>query len=114
MVRHTGEDFINEESITVASVLSFQSPSVNRAEFDAPETYRLATDCHATFSEKILYITMAQIESIVEPDCIGNDIGWESAAFVCIDSLMIPILAFNLAIPSYTSFAAHTQITLSR
>jgi hypothetical protein len=40
-----------------------------------PETYRLTTDCHTTFSEKILYITMAQIESIVEPDCRGNDIG---------------------------------------
>jgi hypothetical protein len=32
---------------------------------------------------------MAQIESRVEPDCKGNDIGWVSAAFVCIHSLIL-------------------------
>jgi hypothetical protein len=89
MVRHTGEDFINEESITVASVLSFQSPSVNRAEFDAPETYRLAIDCDATFSEEIFDVAVTEIESVVKPDGVGNDIWRESVAFVCIHPLVL-------------------------
>jgi len=33
-------------------------------------------DGNALFCEKILYIAMSQIESIAEPDCIGNDVSW--------------------------------------
>ena len=42
---------------------------------------------------------MAEIETIVEPDSIGNDIGRESVAFICVHCLIVPILAFNLAVP---------------
>ena len=36
------EDFIDVEGITVASVLSLQSPGVQGTEFDAPETDSLS------------------------------------------------------------------------
>jgi hypothetical protein len=35
MVRHTGEDFIDEEGVMVASMLSFQSARIDRAKLDA-------------------------------------------------------------------------------
>jgi len=35
MVRHTGEDFVDEEGIAVASRLSLQTAGMNGAEFDA-------------------------------------------------------------------------------
>jgi len=35
LVRHTGEDLIDVEGVTVAAVLSFQSPGVNGTELDA-------------------------------------------------------------------------------
>ena len=37
MVRHTGKDFIKEEGVAVALVLSLQSACVNGSKFDTPE-----------------------------------------------------------------------------
>jgi hypothetical protein len=37
----------------------------------------LATGGNASFSEQILNITTAQIESLVEPDYITDDFGWK-------------------------------------
>ena len=34
-----------------------------------------------------------QIDSAVEPDCIGNDIWSESVAFVCVHASILSILA---------------------
>jgi len=42
MVRHTGEDFIDVKSVTVTSVLSFQSPGIDGTKLDAPESDRFA------------------------------------------------------------------------
>ncbi|MEH6548337.1 MAG: hypothetical protein V7711_18705 [Pseudomonadales bacterium] len=44
------ENFVDEESITVPSVLSFQSACINGAEFDAPETNGFAANGDALFS----------------------------------------------------------------
>jgi len=35
-----------------------------------------ATDCDASLGQEIFNITVTQIESKVEPDCVANDIGW--------------------------------------
>jgi hypothetical protein len=35
---------------------------------------------------------VAKIESIVEPDCITNDIRREAMAFVCVHPPILPIL----------------------
>ena len=42
LVRHTGEDLIQEKCVAVASVLSFQSSSVEAAELDAPDADRFS------------------------------------------------------------------------
>ena len=94
MVRHTGEDFIDEEGITVASVLSLQSTRVYCAELNAPEVDRFSAGGDATFGEEIFDIPMAEaeveVEAIIEPDCIGNDVWRKTVTFVCIH---LPILA---------------------
>ena len=46
----------------------------------------------ATAIEQIFHITVAQIEALVEPDSVGNYIGWESVAFVGVHG---PILAIS-------------------
>ena len=84
------EDFINVESVAIASVLSFQSSGVNSSELDAPQADRFSADSDSTLGQQIFNISVAEIESIVEPDGVGNDTGWESVAFVSIHS---PILA---------------------
>ena len=84
MVRHTGEDFVDEEGIAVTSVLTFQSPGVNGTEFYASKTDCLSADGDASFSEEIFDITVAEIETIIEPDRVTDDIWRESVPFVCI------------------------------
>ena len=50
MARHTGEDFIYEECVTVTTVLSLKSSSVYSAKFDAPEPDALVADHDTSFS----------------------------------------------------------------
>ena len=45
-----------------------------------PETNSLVADRDATFGQKILDISMAWIEMIVEPDAVADDNWWESVA----------------------------------
>lgn len=73
-------------------MLPLQSSSVETAKLDAPETDRFSTDDNAAFSQEIFYVSMTQIESVVEPDCVANDVSPESMALVGIHS---PILAIS-------------------
>jgi hypothetical protein len=43
------EDLIDIKGIAVASVLAFQSSSIDSSEFDAPELDRLSSDGDASF-----------------------------------------------------------------
>ena len=94
MVRHTGEHFIDVEGIPEASVLPFQSSSVQRAEFDAPKANRFTSDNNAALCREILYVTVTEIEieAIVEPDGATDDVGRESVALV---SIHRPILSIS-------------------
>ena len=69
---------------------SLQSTGIDGTEFDAPKSDRFVADSDAMFSEEIFYIAVAEIESIVEPVGIGNDIRRKSMTFVCIHE---PILS---------------------
>jgi hypothetical protein len=76
MVRHTGEDFIDAEYITVASVFSFQATGIYCIEHDAQEANCSAADGNTSLGEKVLDIAVNQVESVVEQDDVGDDIGW--------------------------------------
>ena len=51
---------------------------------------RFATDDDFSFRQQIFDISVTQIEAIVEPDCVGEDVRWEPVAFISIHG---PILA---------------------
>ena len=88
------EDFVDEKGVAEAPALPFQSSSIYSAEFDTPEADgHTATDSDASLSEQVFNIPVAQIESAVEPDCIGNDVWWLSVAFVCIYRSILAISA---------------------
>jgi hypothetical protein len=59
MVRHTGEDFVDVECAAVASVFSFQSSSVEAAEFDAPEANRFSRHSDAPLGQQIFNVSVA-------------------------------------------------------
>jgi hypothetical protein len=93
------EDLVNVEGVTVAPVLSFQSACVNGTELNTPKADRFAADSDAAFSEQVFYISVAEIEFVVEPDSVGDDVSWESVALVGIHHRIISFPAFNLAVP---------------
>jgi hypothetical protein len=84
------EDFIDVESVAVTAVLALQTTSINSSKLDAPEADRLPSDDDAPLCQKIFNIPMAEIKTVVEPNSIRNDIGWEPVAFIGIHP---PILA---------------------
>ena len=85
------EHLIDEECVPIATVLFLQSAYVEGAELDTPKADRFSADRDASFSHKIFDIAMAQVEAIVEPDSIGNDIWRESVPFVGIHGPRLPI-----------------------
>ena len=79
------------ERVAIASVLSLQATGINRSELDAPEADRFADNGDGPFSQEIFNVWVAEIESEVEPDGIGNNVRWESVSLGCIHRLIIPI-----------------------
>ena len=84
------ENLIDVEGVAISTVLALQPSRVDGAELDAPEADRFPSDDDPALSQKIFDIPVAQVEAIVEPDSIGNDIRRESVAFIGVHT---PILA---------------------
>jgi len=42
------------------------------------------TDCDAALRQKVFDISAAQVETLVKPNCITDNVGRESMSFVCI------------------------------
>ncbi len=82
-----------KKASAITAVLSFQSPGVCGPKIDTPEANGFAADGDASFGKQIFDVAVTQIESVVQPDSIGNDICWESVAFVCVHLLILPISA---------------------
>lgn len=90
MVRHTGEHFIDIEGVAVTSMLSLQPARINGYKFDAPEPDRLSINGDSALGQHIFDGTLAQVESVIQPDRLGKDIWRKSVAFIDIHG---PILA---------------------
>jgi hypothetical protein len=80
-------EFVIRQGQANASVTSvFLSPALGKAgsELNAPESNRFSADSDASLCQQIFNVSVAQVEAIVEPDGAGNDVRWESVAFVCV------------------------------
>jgi hypothetical protein len=84
------EYFIDLKGIAIAPVLLLQSAGINGTEFDAPQANRFSADGDASFGEQVFYISVAEVEAIIEPHGIGNDIWRGSMALIGIHG---PILS---------------------
>ena len=91
MVRHTGENLVNEERVAIAAMLSFQAAGIDSTELDSPEADCCADDSNTAFGQEILDISVTQVETIVEPDGITDD-GGESMTFVYVHLPIVAIL----------------------
>ncbi len=88
-VVYLDEDFVNVKGIAVASMLSFQTASIDYSKFDAPQPDGFAADGDASLSEQIFDVSVAEIEVIAEPDGVTDNIGWESVTFISIHRLIV-------------------------
>ena len=86
------EDLVNVEGIAVASVLPFQAAGINGAKLDAPEPDGFAANGDTAFRQQVFNISVAQIEAIVEPDGVTDDIGWESMTLISIQGSILSTL----------------------
>jgi hypothetical protein len=60
----------------------FETTSVSITKFDTPESDGFVADSDTSFREQIFNIAKTEVESMVEPDGIADDIGWESVPLV--------------------------------
>ena len=95
------EYFIDVESIAETSVLALQSTCIDGTKLDTPESDRFAAYGDTSFGQEIFNIAVAEIETEVEPDSVGNDIGRESVALISIHKPILSKLGFNLSVPSF-------------
>jgi len=59
------ENFINVECIAVTLLLTFQSPGVYGAEFNAPQANGLIADINSTLGKQIFNVSMAEVKPVV-------------------------------------------------
>ena len=69
------ENFIDEKCVAVSLVLSLQASGVFGSKLDTPESNGFVGDRDATFSQEIFNIAMAEVESIIQPDCVTDEVG---------------------------------------
>lgn len=91
MVHHTGEDFIGEEGVAVTPADPFQAPGISCAEFEASRQDRLPGDRNASVGEKIFDIPIAEIDAVVWPNRVTENIWWESVMFLGIHPPILSI-----------------------
>lgn len=103
--------FVDIESVTIAFVPTLQSTGVFSSKLDAPESDGLMTDCDTAFSEEIFDIPVAEVEAVVEPDGVTDDVGWESVALVCIHC---PIVEYRQLTCQYRFVAEFRLSQLAR
>jgi len=73
---------IKIKRITESTVLMFELASIGRPEFDTPQSDRLITDRDALLCQQVFNITEAQVESVVDPNCVADDAGMKTVSFV--------------------------------
>ncbi len=74
-------------------MLALQSAGINHSEFYAPETDCFTADGDASLGQEIFDVSVAEIESRVEPDSVGDDVWRESMPFVGIHLAILSISA---------------------
>jgi hypothetical protein len=63
-------------------LLAAEAPGISRPELLTPAPDRLVRDDDAALEKHLLDKPEAQRKSEVQPNCMGNDLGWESMALV--------------------------------
>ena len=69
----SNEDFVQVPNIAEAALTPLQFSDIVRTELPTPDSNRFIRDDDSPFGEKILDISEAQAETMVNPDGIADD-----------------------------------------
>jgi hypothetical protein len=61
----------------------------------------LKADDDSSLGQQIFDIPVTEIESMVEPNGVADDIGWKPVTLVCIHHPILSIWRFNSSVPTY-------------
>ena len=67
------EDFIDKERVSIARVLAALALGNLKPKLDAPEADRFTADGNTPFGEEVFDISVAQTESMVQPNGVTDD-----------------------------------------
>ena len=76
------EDFIAKECVSIAWVLAAQALGNLRSILDSPEADRFTADGNTAFGEEVFDISVAQTESMVQPNGVTDDLGRKPVSLV--------------------------------
>lgn len=80
-------------------MIADQASGVQDSEFDTPEKNGFPSDDDASLGEEIFVIAVAEVESIIEPDGITDDVRRESVVLLGIHGPNLSIWPVKLPIP---------------
>jgi len=72
------EDLVHEDGVTVSAVPVPQSLRVPRSELVAPEADRFVGDQDSSPGQDVLDVPVAQVEAVLQPDGVLDDLGRKS------------------------------------
>ena len=83
------EYLINLERIAIAPMISLQPHGVLRSELDTPQPDRFVADSDTSLGQQIFDVSVAQVEAVVDPHRLTDNLRWKSVSFVCIHLLIV-------------------------
>jgi len=73
---------IKIKRIAKPAVLLLELTSISGSKLDTTQSDRLIADRDALFCQLVFDVTEAQIESVIDPDCVADDAGVKAISFV--------------------------------
>ena len=83
------EDLVDEERIAITTVSPFQTTSISSTKFDTPKSDGFVANNDASLREQVFDITIAEVESMVQPDRVTDDVGRKSVTLISIHHRII-------------------------
>jgi hypothetical protein len=95
----SNEDFVQVPNIAKATLTPLQFSGIVRTELPTPDSNRFIRDDDSPFHEKILDISEAQAETMVNPDGIADDF-WRKTMTVIARPVLLHGTSVSVRYPS--------------
>jgi len=82
-------DFLFQAKWAKPFVHVFASTALVWSELDTPQPDRFVTESNTSLGQQIFDISVAQVEAVVEPHRVTDNLRWKSVSFVCIHPLIV-------------------------